>query len=232
MSEESIKKEDIEQERTPKELLAWVESNIELVASTEGGEQSIRLREGIMKPIMDEVYPIAMFAVKKYGETEEVKIKPKIGSQNYDAIVTDYSCSPPEENYLEVTLAHEGEDQYLKALHLQRHGYVFSTGTVKKEGTKKTGIQISVEPEAYSASDNVENELSKILEALKRKEGKKYPVNTDLVIIFNDGHMFRRHVDNRGIDAFIHNNALELDLQFRHLYLVGDRGGSFYQYEF
>ena len=55
--------------------------------------------------------------------------------------------------------------------------------------------------------------------------------NTDLIVIFDDGYMIRRHLDNKGIDTFIHNNALGLDLQFRYLYLVGDRGGSFRQYK-
>ena len=45
MPKESIKKEDIEQERTTKELLNWVESIIDRVATSEDGEKAIRLRE-------------------------------------------------------------------------------------------------------------------------------------------------------------------------------------------
>ena len=61
----------------------------------------------------------------------------------------------------------------------------------------------------------------KIIDAAKRKEAKDYPVNTSLVIVFDDDRFFRRAMDDTNLDNFIERNILKLDLRFSKLYLVG-----------
>jgi hypothetical protein len=230
MHEEIITEEELTAERTPRELINWVEAKIENVALTANGEGVIRLREGLAKQLVEEVYPLAIFALKKYGEIDSVYIKPITGSQNYDAILTDYSCSPALVSYVEVTQAHEGEAEYLRALHLQRYGYVPGTGTIKKIGTKKTGLGVSAQLEAKSVIVAAEDEFRKILDAIKRKEGKDYQANTCLVVKFDDGHMFRRAINDVAIDKFMHDNVMGLDLRFNEVFLVGKFKEVFRQY--
>ena len=231
MHEEIITKDEITTERTPRELINWVESKIDTVASTDSGEKTIRLRQGLAKHLVEEVYPLAIFAFKKYGETNLVHIKPVIGNQNYDAILTDKSYSPALISYVEVTQAHEGETEYLRALHLQKYSYVPGTGTVQKEGTKKTGLRVSVQAEAESLDTLAESELQKIVNAIGRKEGKSYPANTCLVVKFDDGYMFRRATNNTKIDRFMHDKIGGLDLYFNEVFLVGKFKEIFRQYE-
>lgn len=231
MSKESITEEEMTRERTPKELLNWVESKIDQVSSTDSGEKAIRLREGLAKQLVEEVYPLSVFAFKKYGEASWVYVRPVIGSQNYDAILTDHSRSPASVSYVEVTQAHEGEAEHLRAVHLQRHGYVPTTGKIKKKGTKKTGLQISAKLEAESVIVAAERELQKILDAIKLKEGKDYPDTTSLIIKFDDGHMFRRVADEAKIDKFVSDSIVGLDLRFSELYLVGKFKEVFRQYD-
>jgi len=231
MDEEIITEDEITTERTPAELIKWVESKLDAVASTDSGEKTIRLRQGLAKQLVEEVYPLAIFASKKYGETNLVHIKPIIGNQNYDAILTDNSYSPASVSYVEVTQAHEGETEYLRAIHLQEHGYVPGIGTVKKEGTKKTGLRVSAQPEAVSVDSVAGSELQKIVDAIGRKEGKSYPDNTCLVIKFDDGYMFRRAADGTTIDRFVHDKIVGRALHFNEICLVGKFKEVFRQYD-
>lgn len=229
MHEEIIAAE-ITTERTPRELINWVESKVDTVASTDSGEKTIRLRQGLAKQLVEE-YPLAIFAFKKYGETNLVCIKPVIGNQNYDAILTDNSYSPALISYVEVTQAHEGEAEYLRAFHLQEYGYVPGTGTVKKEGTKETGLRVSAQLEAESVGTVAERELTKIVDAIGRKEGKSYPANTCLVVKFDDGYMFRHAVDGAIIDRFVHDRIVGRDLHFNEVCLVGKFKKVFRHYD-
>ncbi|MBI4330126.1 MAG: hypothetical protein HY673_02450 [Chloroflexi bacterium] len=225
MDKEAITIDELTIERTPRELLNWVESKIE-----SADEETIRLRQGLAKQLVEEVYPLAIFAFKKYGETQSVHVKPVIGNQNFDAILTDNSCSPALVSYVEVTQAHEGEAEYLRDVHLQEHGYVPGTRTVKKEGTKETGLRVSPQAEAVSVDSVAESEMQKIVSAIGRKEGKDYPANTCLVVKFDDGYMFRRAMDHRTIDRFMHEELVGRDLRFNAIYLVGKFKKVFRQY--
>jgi hypothetical protein len=216
MDEEIITEDEITTERTPQELIEWVETKI-----NKADEKSIRLRQGLAKQLVEEVYPLAIFAFKKYGKTKLVHIKPVIGNQNYDAILTDNSYSPASVSYVEVTQAHEGEAEYLRAVHLQEHGCVPGTGTVKKDGTKKTGLRVSVQAEAISVDSVAESELQKIIDAIGRKEGKSYPTNTCLIVKFDDGYMFRRAIDETTIDKLMQDKLRGRDLCFDEVCLVG-----------
>ena len=138
-----VTEEELTRERTPSELLSWVEDKI--ASFDNEGVRALRLRIGLMKPLVEEVYPMAVYACKKYGKTDLVKIRPAIGSQNYDAIVTDNSRSPASVGYLEVTQAHEGEERHLRNVYLNEHGFVPGHGPIKKAGTKKTGMSISAD---------------------------------------------------------------------------------------
>ena len=223
-----VTEEELTRERTPSELLSWVEDKIESL--DDEGAKSLRFRIGLMKPFVEEVYPVAVYACKKYGNTDLVKIRPAIGSQNYDAIVIDYSRSPASVSYLEVTQAHEGEERHLRNVYLNEHGFVPGHGPIKKAGTKKTGMSISADFEAESVAAMASRELGKVLSAVKRKERKEYPPDTSLIVWFDDGYMVRRVVSNENIDEFICSSVDGLELGFSRLVLVGEHKVTFRQY--
>src|SRR4030042_1896943 len=103
----------------------WVEWKINQIESTDKGERAIRLHIGLAKPLMEEVYPLAIFGLRKFGDTNQILMQPIIGNQSYDAVVTDLRSKPAHRNYLEITKSHEGENDDLRRLVFQEQGKVF-----------------------------------------------------------------------------------------------------------
>lgn len=80
-------REDIQQPRSPSQLVAFVES-IRAKADVDAEERtSGHLRSGYYKEFFDEVVPLAKFAVCAYPEDHTVQ--PILGNQGYDAEVRD-----------------------------------------------------------------------------------------------------------------------------------------------
>jgi hypothetical protein len=221
MSNEDISREELTKKRTPSELLSWVNWKREQIASTEEGERTLILHEGLKKQFEEEVYPLALFGQHKFGNTDQILMQPIIGNQSYDAVITDLRSKPAFESYVEITQAHEGENDYLFRFVLSRQGITFGHSPPIKTGTKKTGLRVSIPPQVFSPSEVATKELEKIVDAAKRKAAKDYPINTSLIIFFDDDLNFRRVVDDRHLDAFVKKNILNLDLRFSTLYLIG-----------
>ncbi|MGB5925422.1 MAG: hypothetical protein WBH01_04935 [Dehalococcoidia bacterium] len=169
----------------------------------------------------DEIYPLAMFGQRKFGNTDQILMQPIIGNQSYDAVVTDLTSKPASRSYIEITQSHEGESEYLRRCVLEQRGIVTMHGPVIKTGTKKTGRQVNIPRRAVNADEIATKELKKIADAAKRKAGKDYPVNTSLIIVFEDDWFFRQAVDDSRLDTFVKENILKLDLRFSTLYLIG-----------
>ncbi len=222
MSNEFINVEELTKERTPSGLLSWWKrKNDEIYYSTNEGRKALRLHNrGLPKKFVEEVLPLALFGVRKFGNTNEVLLQPVMG-QNYDAVVTDLRTRPPSQSFIEITQSHEGEKEYLISFVLHNKGFVSRYGTVSKTGTKRTGMQVSVEPNAVPVEKAAKDDLERILAAVKKKAGKKYHANTSLVIFFDDSLHFPRVVDDAHLDDFVNENILNLDLRFSTLYLVG-----------
>ena len=70
MSNEGFSREELTEKRTPSELMSWVEWKREQIASTEDGERALILHEGLAKQFEEEVYPLAIFGQRKFGNTD------------------------------------------------------------------------------------------------------------------------------------------------------------------
>jgi len=213
--------EELTKKRTPSELLSWVKWKMEQIGSTDEGERALRLREGLAKQLVEEVYPLAIFGWRKFGNTDQILMQPIIGNQSYDAVVTDLKSKPASESYVEITQSHEGENDYLRRLVLQWQGFTFGHSPVIKKGTKKTRLQVSIPPKAVRLDEVARDELKRIFDAARRKAAKYYPINTSLIIVFDDDLFFRRTVDDAYLDTFVKENILKLDLRFSILYIIG-----------
>lgn len=100
----------LEQPHTSRDYLAWVKSLIARVRAEEpDGLRRIRLRVGLAKVLMQEAFPIGLFASRYFESSDEVEIALKVGSLGYDATVRDLRTSASGIAYLEVTMASEGE---------------------------------------------------------------------------------------------------------------------------
>ena len=63
MSSENISIEELTKQRTPSDLLSWVERTTHQIGSTDEGDRALTLHEGLAKPLMEEVNPQALYRV-------------------------------------------------------------------------------------------------------------------------------------------------------------------------
>jgi hypothetical protein len=220
MPNEVIEIEELTKKRTPLELLNWVNWKRDQIASTEDGERTLILHQGLVKQFAEEVYPLALFGQRKYGDTDGILMQPVMGSQGYDAVITDLRTKPATESYVEITQAHEGENEYLFRVVLSQQGFAFGHSRAIKKGTRRNR-QVSIHPQVVDPNEVATKELRKIVDAVKRKAAKDYPISTSLIVIFEDDWFFRKALDDRHLDSFVRRNILKLDLRFSMLYLIG-----------
>jgi len=185
--------EVLEQPLSAAAYLGWVKS---LIARTKAedsdGLRKIRLRVGLAKELMEEALPIGYFARSYFEGSNQVNITLKVGSQCYDAVVSDCRDLPSGLEYLEVTLASEGEDEYLRMSELHDTAQVSGLGPVTKTGTRRIGRVVTIEPEVVSQANVLAKERRMIAKAIERKLAKSYPANTALIIGFDDTMSFNR----------------------------------------
>lgn len=231
MPTELISKTELETPRTAREYLAWVESRIQKLGKTDEGKSALRLRRGLAKVLVEEALPLAIFAAKHYGASRRVKIRHRIGNQNFDAEVMDGRLRKSPFKYVEVTQAHEGENEHYRMIALERDGHVNVLGTVKKSGTKHTGITIEVENEARSHDCVHSEELKRIAGAIARKLTKRYTDDTALVVAFDDYVAIRSDEDMDSLRDFVSQNLAKKITNFRWLALVGWGKRNFLEFE-
>ncbi|MGE0902637.1 MULTISPECIES: hypothetical protein [Dehalococcoides] len=232
MVTEYIIKDEIEKERTPSELQSWLSQKVENICSTQEGLKAFRLQKGLLKKLTEEISPLAKFGEHKFGNTNQVLLKPVMGNQRYDAIVIDKRTAPATKTYIEVTQAHEGKNDYWRRRELFNKSYSFAKAPVIKTGKGKN-IQVSIPPEATPVEEGVENELKRIVVAAEKKAGKDYPTNTSLIISFDDAELSEKRLEELSyptIDDFVKKELLPLDLRFSHLYLAGKANKVFREY--
>lgn len=93
-----ITKEELSTARPPAELLPWVEAKIEEIAHEPGGIDALRMRHGLCKVLVEEVYALSIWARHRFSSGDDVTIKPVLGNQNFDALVLDSGPTPPNAN--------------------------------------------------------------------------------------------------------------------------------------
>ena len=140
----------LEDEHTAAEYLRWVKTRISRVKAETDGLERIRYRVGLANELMNEALPLGLPASNYIESSEKICIQLRVGNQNYDATVTDGRDNSSSVEHIEVTLASDGEEGYLRMRVLHETGEVSGLGTVTKSGTQKTGLTIRVEREMVS----------------------------------------------------------------------------------
>jgi hypothetical protein len=90
-----VTKKEIMMPRTAGEFFVWVEEKIAAIGSSQQGLTALRLRIGLAKQLMEELFPLAIFVQEKYGNSGSVWIEPVIRDQNFDAILRGNGPSNP-----------------------------------------------------------------------------------------------------------------------------------------
>jgi len=217
---------ELESPKTAAELHPWVMSKFDEFAATEEGKQAIRLTQGLAKILVEESFPLGLFANHYFDASPKVVLVQVIGSQPYDAWITDERENPSSLQYVEVTQAHEGENDYLRMVALQQNGHVSVLGSVRKEGSKRRGLKVEAENEAKCHSEVIAEQLRRIQAAVERKSGKDYPEHTGLVIAIEDFIAFRTPEDVAQLEALARHELIPRLSQFELVSFVGSSGNS------
>lgn len=213
---------DLQRSRSARSFRPWVDGVIDRISSEPGLRKAARFRQDLMKPLFEEVRPLAHFAHHHFNKSCLVRLKFVRGNQPYDGIVLwNWRLPRSSVRYIEVTQAHEGEDQHLRMLALERDGHVSAIGKVHKTGTKASGITVAVDSDALRHEDVRQAEIDRIIEAVERKSRKKYLQGTALVVAFDDSMAVRDEQDLAVVNAVITEKCLPLAKQFCLCAFVG-----------
>ena len=226
MATPALTREVLEEAHTAAEYLQWARALIARVREEHDGLERIRLRIGLAQELMNEVFPLGLLASKYFNGSDEVRIQLKIGNQNHDATVSDARDRGSSVEYVEVTLASEGEDNYLRMRVLHKEGQVSGLGPVTKSGTQRTGLKIHVEPQAVSQAEVLQGEKNRVVQAIERKLGKSYPSNTLLLVGFNDEMAYDRPDNIAGLESAVSAYLPQLKA-FHSVAIVGLSQGLF-----
>lgn len=216
----------LEESQTAANYLRWVRELIARVKSEPDGQEQLRLRIGLAKQLMNEALPIGLLAARYFEGSEQVTISLKIGSQNFDAAVVDRRSEGSSVQYIEVTMADDGEDDYLRMRVLHERGEVSGLGQVTKTGTKRTGLTVNVASEMVSQADVLDREHNRVSQAIARKLGKSYPPNTLLLLAIDDTMAFDRRDNIANLEAVLSDYLPQLQA-FHSVAIVGLQQGLF-----
>lgn len=226
-----LTKEDMEKERTPEELSLWWGKKQQEFDSFQEGHHYAQLKKGLTGKFYDELGPLNLLANILYADRSDIGCIPNLGNDNFDAIIRDYSHFPPSEQKIEFTLAIDGYDDILRREYLVKHGYVSLTGPRSHTGTKKTGHNIIVEAEPVSHHTLLEENVALIKCAAEKKckPKKTYGQDHVLVIVIDDyiAPRFDDQNDLEALNGFIKSDVINLPLDFRELYILGQSGKTF-----
>jgi hypothetical protein len=203
--------------RTPKALRDWVLAKCSVFNQRPELRKPVLLHEGLFKWFLEEIYPLSVFAVHRYGDRVDVLCAPKRDqSHDVDAEINEPSRTIP----VEITSARE-PDHHLRMECLVQHHWVALTGPpLKVQGTKRTGRQIDSELESVDHRESRARYLSLIKTAAEGKAGLgRYGKNYELIIAVEDGWFDPD--DANEVVAFIEREVLTLPLEFGAIHIVG-----------
>jgi len=215
-----VTKEEMEEPRLASELLQWVTSKLEEIGQIEGSRPAFTRLKGGLKELVEEIYPLALWG-DTLPNSHEVILEPKIGSQNYDAVVTD-TLGRFAPYHVEVTQAHKGDQEFLRRLHLERERW--SPGPslpLKRNGTQSTELKVVVRRILTSLDQVVSDTEGLIEEAILRKTKKVYPESTHLVIFFEDMVVSAHEGIENKLCAVIERAVDKQACSFVSIYLIG-----------
>ena len=85
---------DCEMERTPEELVRWVERKNKLFKSTKEGRRYLVERQGLARCFVDEIYSLSFLVRHLFNNRIDVVCKPNLSDDDCDAVIVDYRRRP------------------------------------------------------------------------------------------------------------------------------------------
>lgn len=202
--------------RKPKELREWVLAKCNAFAQIPELREPVLLHEGPFKWFHEEIYPLSVFAARRYGDRDDVLCAPKRDqSRDVDAEVQE----PLRTIQIEITSARD-PSEHLRMEYLVQHRHVGLTGPLKDKGTTRTGRQIAHVVKFEDHRESRARHLSWIKTAAEGKSGRgRYGKNYELLIAVED--WWFDCDDTKEVVTFIEREVLTLPMEFGAVHLVG-----------
>ena len=180
----------------------------------------VRLRSGLCKELVEEILPLEIHVQKLYKENKCISVQPIIGNQPYDAVVRDKSRAPDETTKVEITLAHEGQNEFFRRLMLHKTGRAPATGKITVKVSKDGEYFFEEElPVAKDVEQLLSEQLVLINDALDRKYKNDYGSDTVLIIMFEDVLSFRVAEEIEKLEEFLGSYVRRNGRKFKRIYL-------------
>jgi hypothetical protein len=208
---------DCETERTPQELILWVEEKSKLFGRSEHGKSYARARTGLARNFIDHIYPLSRLAKHLFAGRLDVVCKPSIDDHDFNAIVVDYRDRPLKVHKLKFVHAIHAYEAYLQRVYLAEEGFLSAVSRLMTSNAHG-----SDEPVNNIAWLNKSLEL--IAQTVASETGKRYGRDTSLVVVFDDYAAFRSHDDLAALERFVSSEILPMQLSFSKLFLLGWSG--------
>lgn len=218
-----LQRTEMEVPRSPRDLIDWVDSKASELSQSEEGKRYARSGKLLPKKLWEEVRPLGLFALKRYGP-DGAACTSNLTNDNYDGKIEFESASAPTV-YVEITYAKDGYDERLRLNVLNEEGSVNALGKVAISGTKASGHQnVRVANEAVKHVKTRDSALAILKERIKGKSEKKYGSNYVLVVVIDDYLPFRTEEDKSVLMEFAKDILSKTTLDFGAVYLLGSSG--------
>ena len=202
--------------RRPVELRQWVLAKCDEFTQYPELRAPVLLHEGLFKWFHEEMYPLSVFAVHRYGDRDDVLFTPRQDpSRDVDAEVRE----PSKTINVEITCARDAIE-HLRMEHLVAKRRVSVTGGLIVKGTKRKGRQIKDVLEFEDHRVSRARSLGLIKAAAEGKAGLgRYGNSYELLIAVDD--WWYDTEDANEVKDFVEREVLTLPLEFDAVHVVG-----------
>lgn len=208
--------------RKPKELREWALAKCNEFAQIPELREPVLLHERPFKWFHEEIYPLSVFAIRRYGDRDDVFCVPK---QDHTRDIDAEIHEPSRTIHIEITGA-RNPSEHLRMAYLVEHGQVSFTGGLKIQGTKRTGCKIENWVECVDHQKPLARHLRWIKAGAERKAGRgRYGKTYELLIAVEDWWFDAE--DGLEVTNFIEREVLRLPLEFGAVHIVGITGSLF-----
>lgn len=227
MLEQLVTPDEIAQDRSPADFVVWFERFLEKTRGDEGCRREILLRQGLAKPVYEEVFPLYRLLDLKRTAWSERRFRNVLGNQPYDVSVTP--AVPGSFAFIEITTADNDQAEALRMEVFVEKGAVSGIGPVTWSGTKRTRRSVEISEDMQLHSDLLKKKRNQIVAAIERKSQRDYPAGTALLVYFDDYVAFADPDDQPVMQEVLAATREVWRSRFCTLFIVGASGKRFWE---
>ncbi|HXG47444.1 MAG TPA: hypothetical protein VNO52_07465 [Methylomirabilota bacterium] len=219
-----LNQEDMERSRSPGKLRAWVNQKCKELGPTPGTKAYPPANPRLLKKFYEEIWPLAIFAHREFGDRDDVVVKPNLGSDrldhSFDACISVGGGEPTI--FVEITCAKDGYDESRRMEVLAREGSVSLIGPVLSSGRKGSADRkVRVHREARPHAEVVKKYLAMVKDRLGGKTGRRAGNGHILLVAVDDDYPLVDPSDHESLRAAAAAWLPGLDCAFGRVVFVG-----------